>query len=195
MPFKNPHPLYSVWQGMLGRCRNPNYAQWADYGGRGITVCDRWQTSFQAFVDDMGPRPDDYTLDRRDNDGPYSPENCRWTTRAEQQLNQRRAVYVTVDGTPYRAIELARLAGVKTDTIIIRARQGLPYADVIGRKKRSPFTQRIPRIRKTHCPQGHEYTEANSIVINAAKRTRACRICHNERARLKYAAHSSKYEA
>lgn len=74
---------------MHGRCRHPGNASYADYGGRGITVCERWR-SFEAFLADMGTRPEGMTLDRRDPDKNYTPDNCRWATGSEQNRNKRK---------------------------------------------------------------------------------------------------------
>lgn len=84
------HPLYHTWADMLARCYNPKSASWPSYGGRGISVCNRWH-HFANFVEDMGPKPDPaLTLERSNNSKGYGPGNCRWATRTEQCHNRRR---------------------------------------------------------------------------------------------------------
>ena len=86
--MNSDNPAYTVWKNMRQRCSNKNRPDYEHYGGRGITVCEEWN-SFQKFSDDMGPRPEGYTLERVDNDGNYEPDNCIWATRADQVLNRR----------------------------------------------------------------------------------------------------------
>jgi hypothetical protein len=93
-------PEYHAWEGIKQRCLNPERAGYEYWGGRGITICQRWAESFEAFYADVGPRPGPgYSIDRIDNEGNYEPGNCRWATASEQQHNRRdRAHLYELDG-------------------------------------------------------------------------------------------------
>lgn len=113
-------PEHIAWANMLNRCRSPKSPNWCRYGGRGITVCERW-FKFKNFLEDMGQRPSDkHSIDRIDNDGNYEPRNCRWATSREQSLNRRKTRRLTHDG------ETAPLA-------VWAERSGLSYAALAGR--------------------------------------------------------------
>lgn len=117
------HPLYTAWHGMMARCYNPKNPRFADYGGRGITVCEAWH-SVEAFVADM---EDDYAtgleLDRRDNELGYSPANCRWATHTEQAGNKRTVRMVTHDGRTMNLAEWAREVGLPHGTVLYRIKK------------------------------------------------------------------------
>lgn len=187
MPFKNPHPLYTVWQAMKQRCCNPCCHQWADYGGRGITVCERWQRSFQDFIADMGPRPEGALIDRIDNSGNYEPGNCEWVSKSQSQMNRRNTKFVTIAGRCYKAADLAKLAMQKPDTIALRAEQGLNYVQVTAPTRRrsngglaAARKAAMTRRKRTHCKRGHEYNAENTFT-RIAKGHRICRLCTNIR--------------
>lgn len=182
MPFKVVPPFYSVWQDMLRRCNNPNFKQWKHYGGRGITVCDRWKNSYHAFYEDMGPKPaSHYSLDRIDNDLGYFPANCQWATRKRQQRNQTVTRKIIIEGVEYVAADLAELSGLKTDTILTRVERGYPFSTVVY-----PGRLRWDRgkVTPTHCINGHEYTPNNTrFYKNGA---RICIKCARVGAKRKY---------
>lgn len=96
---KSNTSIYHRWEVMIARCYNPRFAQYKDYGGRGIQVCDRWR-DFVNFYEDMGDPPEGHQLDRIDNDGDYGPENCRWVTPRQNMRNRNR-----VSKTGYVGVE------------------------------------------------------------------------------------------
>lgn len=110
-------PEYSSYKSMLRRCYNQNYRCYELYGGRGITVCDRWRKSFGNFLDDMGPRPEGTSLDRIDNQRGYEPGNCRWASQRQQLNNTRVNVVIEHDGRRMTLAEWARETGIHPRTL------------------------------------------------------------------------------
>jgi len=118
---------------MLNRCRNPNVKAFKDYGGRGITVCERW-FSYENFLADMGRRPSPvHSIDRKDNDGNYEPSNCRWATKIEQSYNTRATTKLRYKGRELTLLDAARLSGVPKATISQRLTRGWTDRDAIER--------------------------------------------------------------
>lgn len=114
--------LYNIWQGMKRRTMTATNPRYSDYGGRGITVCDEWRDSFEAFRDwalANGYR-DDLTIDRKDNDGNYCPENCRWSTDLEQGNNTRRNRRFEYNGEIHTLTEWAKISGIGLSTLSSR---------------------------------------------------------------------------
>lgn len=131
-------PEYNSYVGMLQRCRDKNHARYKDYGGRGITVCDRWisgegeRTGYECFKADMGLRPSkQHTIERRENDGNYCPSNCYWATRSEQQNNKRRKLNVTIDGATIPLVVACRMFGGRPDTARKRILRGVPPKEAV----------------------------------------------------------------
>lgn len=124
-------PTHITWTLMKQRCLNPKAPDFHKYGGRGVTVCDRW-LSFENFLADMGERPDGMTLDRIDNDGPYGPDNCRWATPTDQQANRRRTVMLTIGSETKPLAELARLHGLPPKTVYMRVRYAWSPEQALG---------------------------------------------------------------
>lgn len=111
-------PEHNAWKAMKGRCDNPNNREYPYYGGRGIQVCARWRESFETFYADMGPRPSrKHSLDRIDNDGDYSPDNCRWATRIMQANNKSSNRILEFNGKRQTIAEWSRETGISEKNI------------------------------------------------------------------------------
>lgn len=128
---------YGAWQAMKSRCYNKNHVYYKYYGGRGITVCDRWlgEDGFEHFFSDMCPRPKGGTLDRIDNNKGYSPENCKWASKTEQANNRRNNVRITFDGESMTIPQWANKLGISVHTLKTRIRRGMPLEKALSSKK------------------------------------------------------------
>jgi hypothetical protein len=137
--YRTTSPERTVWWSMRQRCNHPGASHnYGAYGGRGIKVCDRWEKSFEAFMEDMGPRPtQDHQLDREDNDGNYEPGNCRWVTRKVNNNNRRTNRRITYKGETKNLREWAAHIGISDTTLYDRLARGIPMEEVMrkGRAK------------------------------------------------------------
>ena len=124
-------PTYTTWEGIKQRCLNPNNSRYHNYGGRGITVCDRWMV-FENFLEDMGIRPKGTSIDRINNDLGYFPGNCRWATPEEQNLNTRVNHRITFNGESLTIKEWSTKLGIPYTTISKRITSGFPLVDVLS---------------------------------------------------------------
>lgn len=178
---QNRTPEYTAWAAMIQRCCNPNRFNYERYGGRGITVCQRWRDSFPAFLADVGRKPGPkYTLDRYPNQkGNYEPGNVRWATPKEQARNTRRNVLLTIKSVTKSLSEWAEQ---------YRIRQGLVSyrINILGWDVLKALTAPVVAGQKTkprtHCKRGHELIESN--VYRSKDGRRECRACKLARMRL-----------
>jgi hypothetical protein len=146
---RRPTPLYCIWSDMRKRCQNPKANNYPNYGGRGISVCERWDKSVVLFVEDVGPRPDNAELDRIDNNGNYEPGNVRWATRTQNQNNKRNNRTLTYKGETMTGAEWARRIGCQRKSLMDRILlRGMSIEDAIE----TPFDIGATR-RKTHPPR------------------------------------------
>jgi len=125
-------PEYESWRSMIERCQSANNANYKNYGGRGISVCQRWANSFEPFLEDMGRRPTpDHSIDRIDNDGNYEPGNCRWATKRQQANNTRWNRRIEIDGVEKTLSQWSRESGVPAGTISTRLNRGVDPKEAI----------------------------------------------------------------
>ena len=137
--------VYRIWNGMKHRCLNSTAKDYPRYGGRGISVCQRW-LSFDNFYADIGSPPSPkHTIERTNNDGNYEPGNCIWGTAKQQQRNKRNTVKITVDGVSKTLAEAAEQAGVPYGLAKARHRAGMAAEDILSMKKHSKWHRRIKR--------------------------------------------------
>lgn len=127
-----PRPEYVSWKAMLDRCYRRTDRCFSRYGGRGITVCDRWRNSFAAFLGDMGARPPGTSIDRINNDGNYEPGNCRWATAAQQKRNTSTVRLVAFKGETRPLIEWCERLGLNYQTAYYRLKQGWTPHDALS---------------------------------------------------------------
>lgn len=123
-------PSYTTWGNMIARCHDNNNPAYRNYGGRGIHVCRRWRT-FSNFFEDMGPRPEGCSIERKDNSKGYSKENCVWATRREQNRNTRQNVFYTISGIKKCLADWAESTGVNYGTLRSRLGRGLSIEEAL----------------------------------------------------------------
>jgi hypothetical protein len=134
---------HAAWASMKSRCTNINVPEYNNYGGRGIQVCDRWLNSFEAFLEDMGPRPtSQHSIDRfPNNDGNYEPSNCRWATRQEQDNNKRTNRLFMFYGKTMTLTQWSEISQVNRRTVMVRLKRGWPEKEAFW----------TPAKSKRHC--------------------------------------------
>jgi hypothetical protein len=130
-------PTWQSWEAMKKRCLNPSNRGYKDYGGRGITICQEWVDSFEAFLRDMGERPEGKTLDRKNNSEGYSKANCQWSDLKTQQKNRRSCVYITFNGKTQTLYDWSVETGINETTIKYRLDHGWSAGQALTAKKHS----------------------------------------------------------
>lgn len=156
------HKCYNTWRSMKKRCQDPADHRYPDYGGRGISVCERWSTSYEAFVADMGlPHSLQHQIDRKDNHGGYHPENCRWVDRFTNARNKRNNRVITAFGKTKTLVEWASETGLKRETIARRLNIGQS-----PEKALRPNLSKPGKARSVICPAGEFET-----ITDCAKAT------------------------
>lgn len=130
-------PEYGIWVAIKARCHNPKHIAAKNYSKRGITVCNEWINDFPRFIKDMGRRPSpQHSIERRDNDKEYSPDNCYWATPIEQANNTRKNVFLEIDGTKKTISQWARLNGISQSVAATRRYRGWCNHCAVTLKKR-----------------------------------------------------------
>lgn len=131
------HPLHAIWRGILSRCYNPNRAAFKDYGGRGVIVCDEWRSDFKAFYDwAIDKWAEGLHIDRENNDGPYSPENCRFITGKCNANNRRNSIKIEYNGVTKTITEWGETIGISCGAMRYRL-QKMPLDQALTQPRKS----------------------------------------------------------
>lgn len=139
---------YRSWEMMRARCTNPEDEHYPDYGGRGIFICAEWD-EFSVFLKDMGDRPENMTLERKDVNGPYTKGNCVWATKKEQARNRRNSIFVTLGGESVNLAAFAEKHGIEYSVIWKRYKAGATTAPELLSDHRQKITvEQADQIRK-----------------------------------------------
>lgn len=161
-------PTYKIWHNMKDRCLNSNNTFFHCYGGRGITVCERWMR-FENFLADMGERPEGLSIGRIDNNGNYEPGNCRWETAEQQSNNTRRTVYLTAFGQTLTLTEWSKRLNLDRNMVRSRLMYGWTHEDALTKPcgtRRPLYGPKLPRYK--HRPPSREFM---TIAVNSETRT------------------------
>lgn len=143
-------PTYVSWYAMRQRCLYQKHPQYKNYGGRGISICERW-LNFKGFLEDMGVRPEGKSLDRIDTNGNYEPANCRWATKAEQRRNTRRSHFLTYAGETLTVTEWAARAGIPQERLQKRIEYGIGMPEAISKGRLPPRKRKCQTsLQPTH---------------------------------------------
>lgn len=181
--------IYGLWRHMIDRCTRNTHRSFHNYGGRGITVCERWLTSFDFFYQDMGDCPKGMSLDRIDNEKGYAPENCRWASWDVQASNKRVCVYFEWNGQRLTLAEWGKILGIPYDVLRKRYRNGWNTEKILI----TPVDVRLSRNHPplTHCKRGHLLDEKNTYLnFSRPMVQRVCRTCQTEHSRQSRARHA-----
>lgn len=149
-------PEFRVYCGMLQRCINPNAVGFKNYGGRGISVCERWRESFTNFLSDMGHRPSRLQIERKDNNGNYEPSNCVWATRKEQAQNRRTTVFLTIGYRREKISKWSEESGIASKVILFRLKSGWEPKRAVF----SPIPKRFIRPSNSDLRAGPKLTKS-----------------------------------
>lgn len=175
---------YHAIRNAIRRCTNPDHASWDDYGGRGIYVCDRWLNNPELFVEDFGEPAKGLTLERVDDDGPYSPENCKWEPWSVQGRNKRNTYFVTYKGERRKLTDVCEELGKPLKAMYMRIEI---YDWPIEKALSTPFRKRMKKPKKGILEDAFEISELQSQYkyLSLDQKAELKRMKHNVKARIK----------